>query len=394
MNSPDSNLINLLSSEHYNQQQTYFKIEDFSNSQQFITNLSSSSSTSSNCSFNGDSNHLTLNQQQQQQQQYQQQNGNFKFKKANKKKSMVTNEVDEERTTQLVSEILKNIKEKTKELENMNQTIKCTVTPNKQLSSQQSNVGSPINDTEESITQIPQQKKIKRMNKNLKAPKLNPNVLNFSNRSNKLLTNQCDQNNNSQDGEKSLIVLVPYLWKRLSDENGLIYYISPSGIQLKSITDIYKYLTSDNTCKCGLQCPLDIKKCFNFDPQIESSQLLDPPAIFNKKCCQIEHQDQDQDQPKQQLKRKKNQTKKTSNSLPQVVKKKRISNKIQKINDSFECDVSSEHEIEQHEAVYSSQSIQQHYTESDKLVNTNDYNGNFNVIGNDPMFNANNEKKG
>lgn len=387
INSPDSNLINLLTTEHFNQQ-NYFKMDDFSNSQQFIPNLSSSSSTSSNCSYNGDS--INLNQQQQLLYN-QQQNGNFKLKKPNKKKSMMANEVDEERTSQLVSEILKNIKEKTKELENMNQTTKCTVSQTKQQSTQQASVASPMDDTDESMIQAPQQKKIKRINKNLKAPKLNPNVLNFSNQSNNFSNNN-EHINNSQEGEKSQIVLVPYLWKRLKDENGLIYYISPSGIQLKSITDIYKYLTSNNTCKCGLQCPLDLKQTFNFDPQFESSQILEPPPITqNKKCCQIEHQD---DQPKQQLKRKKIQTKKASNNSPSTVKKKRTSSKINKINDSFDYDISSEHEIEQQETVYSSQTIQQQYTESDKLVNTNLFNNDFNVIANDPMFNANNEKKG
>lgn len=46
-------------------------------------------------------------------------------KKSGKKKNpQTTNELDEERTNQLVSDLLRNIKEKTKELENLNQNLK------------------------------------------------------------------------------------------------------------------------------------------------------------------------------------------------------------------------------------------------------------------------------
>lgn len=45
-------------------------------------------------------------------------------KKPQKKKAQLASDLDEERTSQLVSEILKNIKEKTKELESMNQNLK------------------------------------------------------------------------------------------------------------------------------------------------------------------------------------------------------------------------------------------------------------------------------
>ena len=48
-------------------------------------------------------------------------------KKSNKKKNtQITNDIDEERTSQLVSELLRNIKEKTKELESLNQNLKTT----------------------------------------------------------------------------------------------------------------------------------------------------------------------------------------------------------------------------------------------------------------------------
>ena len=52
------------------------------------------------------------------------QNTNKKHSK--KKTSQTANELDEERTNKLVSDLLRNIKEKTKELESMNQNIKST----------------------------------------------------------------------------------------------------------------------------------------------------------------------------------------------------------------------------------------------------------------------------
>ena len=41
-----------------------------------------------------------------------------------KKKAQTTSDLDEERTNQLVSDLLRNIKEKTKELESLNQNLK------------------------------------------------------------------------------------------------------------------------------------------------------------------------------------------------------------------------------------------------------------------------------
>lgn len=55
----------------------------------------------------------------------QQQQQKLKMPKS-KKTHQMSSEIDEERTSQLVSEILKNIKEKTKELENLNQNLKTT----------------------------------------------------------------------------------------------------------------------------------------------------------------------------------------------------------------------------------------------------------------------------
>lgn len=45
---------------------------------------------------------------------------------------------------------------------------------------------------------------------------------------------------------------------------------SPSGVVLQSLEQICRYLLSDNTCKCGLECPIQLEKSFSFDPEIGS----------------------------------------------------------------------------------------------------------------------------
>ncbi|XP_060051026.1 methyl-CpG-binding domain protein 6 isoform X2 [Erinaceus europaeus] len=58
---------------------------------------------------------------------------------------------------------------------------------------------------------------------------------------------------------------VPIGWQRCVRE-GAVLYISPSGTELSSLEQTRSYLLSDGTCKCGLECPLNIPKVFNFDP--------------------------------------------------------------------------------------------------------------------------------
>ncbi|KAM4699357.1 methyl-CpG-binding domain protein 6 [Discoglossus pictus] len=61
-------------------------------------------------------------------------------------------------------------------------------------------------------------------------------------------------------------VQVPIGWQRRV-EPGTVVYISPSGTILTSMDQLRTYLVSDGTCKCGLECPLNIYKVFNFDPR-------------------------------------------------------------------------------------------------------------------------------
>ncbi|XP_014815402.1 PREDICTED: methyl-CpG-binding domain protein 6 [Calidris pugnax] len=58
---------------------------------------------------------------------------------------------------------------------------------------------------------------------------------------------------------------VPVGWQR-KVEKGSVCYISPSGTALTSLEQTCAYLLADGTCKCGLECPLDMHKGFNFDP--------------------------------------------------------------------------------------------------------------------------------
>lgn len=49
---------------------------------------------------------------------------------------------------------------------------------------------------------------------------------------------------------------------------------SPSGIQLKSILEIRSYLLQEGTCKCGLDCPMDVSRTFDFDDTVSDLRSL------------------------------------------------------------------------------------------------------------------------
>ncbi|KAH1175970.1 hypothetical protein KIL84_020704 [Mauremys mutica] len=54
-------------------------------------------------------------------------------------------------------------------------------------------------------------------------------------------------------------VAVPVGWQRKVEE-GAVRYISPSGTNLTSLEQTRAYLLTDGTCKCGLECPLNVHK--------------------------------------------------------------------------------------------------------------------------------------
>uniref|UniRef100_A0A8C5MY99 Methyl-CpG binding domain protein 6 n=1 Tax=Leptobrachium leishanense TaxID=445787 RepID=A0A8C5MY99_9ANUR len=62
------------------------------------------------------------------------------------------------------------------------------------------------------------------------------------------------------------LVQVPIGWQRRVEQS-TVMYVSPSGIIINSMDHLRKYLVTDGTCKCGLECPLNIYKVFSFDPR-------------------------------------------------------------------------------------------------------------------------------
>ncbi|XP_038608705.1 methyl-CpG-binding domain protein 6 [Tachyglossus aculeatus] len=58
---------------------------------------------------------------------------------------------------------------------------------------------------------------------------------------------------------------VPEGWQRHL-RRGAVHYVSPSGVELVSLEQTRTYLLSDDTCKCGLSCPVRLPQVFNFDP--------------------------------------------------------------------------------------------------------------------------------
>lgn len=55
-------------------------------------------------------------------------------------------------------------------------------------------------------------------------------------------------------------------WKR-DIVNGRVLYLSSSNYPLWSYNEVAAYLSTEGTCKCGLDCPVLIHKAFNFDPR-------------------------------------------------------------------------------------------------------------------------------
>merc|ERR1719412_254433 len=82
-------------------------------------------------------------------------------------------------------------------------------------------------------------------------------------------------------------VPVPWGWKRLLLAETVVYF-SPSGIQLKSLEEVQEYLSTEGTCKCGLQCPLAVQTSFDFDPKVPSEVQM--PASQPGAPSQCKHQ--------------------------------------------------------------------------------------------------------
>ena len=85
-----------------------------------------------------------------------------------------------------------------------------------------------------------------------------------------------------------VIVQVPWSWRR-TVENSSVIYTTPSGVCLSNFEDVKNYLLLDGTCKCGLECPLDYKSYFNFNPKARSVaapvSAANPPVPNPARYC-------------------------------------------------------------------------------------------------------------
>ena len=58
----------------------------------------------------------------------------------------------------------------------------------------------------------------------------------------------------------------------------IIYCRSPDKRVLWNRSDVLKHLTSWGTCKCGLQCPVDIDIVFSFNRNVPTGHELPSPT--------------------------------------------------------------------------------------------------------------------
>ena len=80
-------------------------------------------------------------------------------------------------------------------------------------------------------------------------------------------------------------ITVPFGWRRVVEAGAVAYY-SPNGVRLTSLSHVTKYLQSDGTCKCGLECPLLVEKVFNFDPQVSLIEpAVEQTCLYMRTIC-------------------------------------------------------------------------------------------------------------
>jgi hypothetical protein len=90
------------------------------------------------------------------------------------------------------------------------------------------------------------------------------------------------------ENKKNLALNLPTGWTRFIEmsnkQEKCVVYKSPTGIKLKSLSDVRNYLLSDGTCKCGFECPFYLDAMFSFDPNVfvESNTIR---TKFNSKSC-------------------------------------------------------------------------------------------------------------
>ncbi|CAF3229583.1 unnamed protein product [Rotaria sp. Silwood2] len=246
-------------------------IIESTNSMYNTTNLSNI--TANNISVNNyNVNIHTTNVQQQQQQQQQQStlnNNDHLIKKCNS--------FDEKQTTEIVTQILKNIKEVDEQ----------PTTTNYNIHIDSFNFSSSINEQQSFINKKSRIKKEAKaltriiVKDELTQQPMSPNFLRTKKSTKNLSNHQID---NAQTLIES--IPVPYGWQRRILATDIVVYLSPTNTILDSLDSVRHYIESPTSCKCGLQCPLIIDKVFNFDPTKKSKSWEVVQVLEGTHCRQ------------------------------------------------------------------------------------------------------------
>ncbi|CAF3203966.1 unnamed protein product [Rotaria sp. Silwood2] len=188
---------------------------------------------------------------------------------------------DEKQTTEIVSQILKNIKE----VDEHQTNTTSTTTTNYNIHIDSFNFSS-TNDQQHST--IIKKSRVKKEAKALtriivKDETISPNFSRNKKGTKNLTTTQLTTTNNSQPME---FIPVPYGWQRRILAPDLVVYLSPTNTILDSLDAIRQYLETPSSCKCGLQCPLIVDKVFNFDSTIKSKSWEVTQVLEGTHCRQ------------------------------------------------------------------------------------------------------------
>lgn len=149
---------------------------------------------------------------------------------------------DEKQTTEIVSQILKNIKE-------VDNNHEPTTTTNYNIHIDSFNFSS--SNDQKLITN-------KKTRVKKEATALARIIVKDESNDALLRTKKLNKNFNSQSAME--FISVPYGWQRRILSTDLVVYLSPTNAILDSFDAIRRYLESPTSCKCGLQCPLIVEK--------------------------------------------------------------------------------------------------------------------------------------
>ncbi|CAF1934971.1 unnamed protein product [Rotaria magnacalcarata] len=186
---------------------------------------------------------------------------------------------DEKQTTEIVSQILKNIKE----VDEHQANATTTTTTNYNIHIDSFNFSS-TNQQQQHHSTIIKKSRVKKEAKALTRIILKDETLS---RSKKLTKNLSTSNFNSTNNSQLMEFLpVPYGWQRRILAPDVVVYLSPTNVILDSLDAIRQYLETPTSCKCGLQCPLIVDKVFNFDSTIKSKSWEVTQVLEGTHCRQ------------------------------------------------------------------------------------------------------------